>query len=115
LFREKRSTWTVRGWKEKDKEGKEIMVGEEIPTDKEQESPNCEQGKEMLTEKTDENDVEMNDDVDKVFEKEIAMEMKDVLKTSWSAKGRDAVRDVFKRACVVHCPNKAMIRFVDTL
>ena len=88
------------------------MVGEEIPTDKEKEMPT---EKELTTNKenVDDKDVEMNDEVDKVFEKEIEMEMKDVLKTSWSAKGRDAVRDVFKRACVVHCPNKAMIRFVS--
>ena len=86
------------------------MVGEEIPTDKEKEMPT---EKELTTNKENVDDVEMNDEVDKVFEKEIEMEMKDVLKTSWSAKGRDAVRDVFKRACVVHCPNKAMIRFVS--
>ena len=89
------------------------MVGEEIPTDKDKEI-STEKEKEKFTDKenVDEKDVEMTDEVDKVFEKEIEMEMKDVLKTSWSAKGRDAVRDVFKRACVVHCPNKAMIRFV---
>ena len=86
------------------------MVGEEIPTDKEKEMPT---EKELTTNKENVDDVEMNDEVDKVFEKEIEMEMKDVLKTSWSAKGRDAVRDVFKRACVVHCPNKAMIRFAS--
>ena len=86
------------------------MVGEEIPTDKEKEMPT---EKELTTNKENVDDVEMNDEVDKVFEKEIEMEMKDVLKTSWSANGRDAVRDVFKRACVVHCPNKAMIRFAS--
>ena len=90
------------------------MVGEEIPTDKEKEIP-TDKEKETPTENVVDNDVEMTDDVDKVFEKEIEMEMKDILKTSSSAKGRDAVRDVFKRACLVHCPNKAMIRLVFTV
>ena len=96
------------------------MVGEEISKEK---PKTDETAKEEVTgneEKSDTgNDVEMKetedeekgkDDVDKVFEKEIEMEMSEVLKTSWSGQGRDAVRDVFNRACLVHCPNKAMIR-----
>jgi tetratricopeptide (TPR) repeat protein len=53
---------------------------------------------------------EAKDDVDKAFQKEIETEMSDVCKTSWFGHGRDAVRDVFRRACLVHCPNKAMVR-----
>ena len=37
-------------------------------------------------------------------------EMSMVCKTSWESKGRQAVRDVYNRACLVHCQKKAMIR-----
>ena len=112
-IREKRSTWTVRGWKETDKEGNEVMVGEEIPKEKEKvEEKEKEKEKERIEEKekTETDNGENADIDDKVFEKEIEIEMSDVLKTNWLGQGRDAVRDVFNRACLVHCPNKAMIR-----
>ena len=114
-IREKRSTWTVRGWKETDKDGNEIMVGEEIPKEKENVEEKVEEQTEEKETKPDNGDaetkdVENKDIVDEVFEKEIEIEMSDVLKTSLLGQGRDAVRDVFNRACLVHCPNKAMIR-----
>ena len=33
-LREKRCTWTLRGWMGKDKEGKEVLMAEEIPKEK---------------------------------------------------------------------------------
>ena len=37
-------------------------------------------------------------------------EMSLVPKTSWESKGRQAVREVYRRACLVHCTKKAMIK-----
>ena len=37
-------------------------------------------------------------------------EMSLVPKTSWESKGRAAVREVYRRACLVHCTKKAMIK-----
>ena len=123
-IREKRCTWTVRGWKQLDKDGNEVMVGEDladkadkdaekesVAAAKESRSPNTESGADgdLQGGKSDAG-VGAVDDVDQVFEKEVEFEMKDVCKTSWLHQGRDAVRDVFNRACLVHCPNKALIR-----
>lgn len=82
--------WTLRGWKETDKDGNEIMVAEEIPKPKSVE--------EVIEKRS-------NDD-----ENAIATEMSNVCKTSWSnLEGQDSVRNVFKRGCYIHCPNKALI------
>lgn len=115
-IREKRCTWTVRGWKQVDKDGNEVMVGEEITSKDDEESGDVskqskssedadDDGKDVADEKA-----ANVDDVDHVFAKEVEFEMRDVCKTSWMNQGREAVRDVFNRACLVHCPNKAMIR-----
>ncbi len=91
-IRKRRCMWTLRGWKETDKEGNEIMVAEEIPEQKESKESDS-----KAPEKTSE-------------EKEIDDEMASVCKTTWSGQeGQEAVRNVYKRACFVHCPNRAMI------
>jgi hypothetical protein len=46
------------------------------------------------------------------FLKDIESEMSTVvISSAWLEKrGWEAVRDVYKRACIVHCPKRAVIR-----
>lgn len=124
-MREKRCAWTLRGWKDKDKDGKEIMRAEEVhvedsvPSDKNiSEDKKQSEAEETKGEEEKSGDKEDDGDGD---EKEsgnsqgneqslIDSEMSLVCKTSWEGKGRQAVRDVYNRACLVHCQRKAMIR-----
>ena len=141
---EKRTSWSMRGWKETDKDGKEIMVGESIPDpSKSIKSTNQDSSEEINVEeksngndksylheegtKIDENVVYSKEDlhpttsvaeddgadhtvINTAFEKEIESELTDVLKTSWTHSGVESVRDVYKRACIVHCPRRALIK-----
>ena len=60
------------------------------------------------------------DNIEKIAEEEekekgeqqvaVDSEMSLVPKTSWESKGRQAVREVYRRACLVHCTKKAMIK-----
>ena len=146
-IREKRTTWSLRGWKETDKDGKEVMVAEPIPdTSASQEaSERFEQnyeGKENECNKKDDIEENLNNSeafkvnenlvysaedlnetpkiaeeeeidntvVNTFFEREIDNEMTDVLKTSWTSTGVESIRDVYKRACIIHCPRRALIK-----
>ena len=118
-IREKRCTWTVRGWKQVDKDGNEVMVGEDMAAkeDEEQNDESKARESQRVDSAVDDGKSDAGDgekaadvDVDHVFEKEVELDLKGVCKTSWMNQGRDAVRDVFNRACLVHCPNKALIR-----
>ncbi len=117
-LRERKCMWTLRGWKETDKDGNEIMVAEEIPkpvskdvkakdneaNDKEsgdKEPDDCEPNQNLKP--SEEN--EKNTD-----EKNVEDEMSSVCKTTWSnLEGQEAVRNVYKRGCYIHCPQKALI------
>merc|ERR1712080_53844 len=57
-----------------------------------------------------EDEEQENTIVNTYFEREIDNEMADVLKTSWSNSGVESVRDVYKRACNIHCPRRALIK-----
>ena len=132
-IRDKRTSWSMKGWKETDKNGKEIMVGE--PISDFSKSKTCENKSETTDEaKANEENLILNENIvyskedlhpnrssiaeedmehaviNTAFEKEIESEMTDVLKTSWTHSGVDSVRDVYKRACVVHCPRRALIK-----
>jgi hypothetical protein len=131
-MREKKCTWTLKGWKDKDEDGNEIMRAEEISEvdlrreeadDKRKEGKDKEEGEGMEVDEDKENDgskdnVEVEDVKDKEEEapaktdqqNKIDSEMSLVPKTSWESKGRQAVRDVYRRACLVHCTKKAMIK-----
>merc|ERR1719370_1400469 len=78
-----------------------------------------EDGNADLPEESDEEDVhndeeEANEALDSStnYSKPVADEMEGVVASSaWQeATGWEAVRDVYRRACVVHCPRKAVIR-----
>ncbi|CAB4053989.1 PRPF39 [Lepeophtheirus salmonis] len=162
-LKEKRCAWTLRGWKEEDEEGNEVMrvVSEPVSFEDqtisqekdENTSMECEEhsshdvkdfGKENETQEpsvsnenhpctsTDtksrenclptETDTLDNistslscddriDEISKAFQKEIEAEMSTVLKTSWSNDiNYEAVRSVYKRACHIHCPSKALVQ-----
>ncbi len=173
-IREKRCTWTLRGWKGTDKDGNEVLMAEEVPKEKPRKtdkSASPQQGsdekptpeaaadeqidedsaeEEKVTEeeeKATESDEAVKEnqakeeekgtekalgdggkqvgteecstetppeeDAPGFHQKAINMEMSDVTKTPLqqeSTKGREAVRDVYKRACIVHCPKKAVIK-----
>ena len=95
-LRERKCMWTLRGWKETDEDGNEIMVAEEIPKEKKDDT-----SKDTPTKDTPEKNPE---------EKEVDDEMASVCKTTWSnLEGQEAVKSVFKRACYIHCPHKALI------
>ncbi len=168
-IREKRCTWTLRGWKGKDKEGNEIMIAEEIPTvkdakdkkdkggkttdaspDEDKTLPEAEADeqkdedegeseiasqaittedetlKDIIAEDDEEGGATKSQEGDENKDEEtreappeedkpgfhqraIDREMNDVTKTAHHD-GREAVRDVYKRVCIVHCPKKAMIK-----
>lgn len=169
-LRERRTTWTMKGWKvdKEDEEGNKIqvMVAEEIPEKSKEEESKAEEEKgepsdkteDETTNKTDddkaedeatekmedsevchqngkaesednsgfpavpmdselshsgdnvENGESVNDDTND--ERNVEREMMSVVNSSaWLEKrGWEAVRDVYKRACIVHCPRKAVIR-----
>ena len=137
--REKRCTWTLRGWKETDEEGNEIMVAEEIPSSevtkkssddkgKDSEIKNGVEEKENQENRSLEEEAQLEEPEKEPFEKNtevtendkdqqnaefhqqaIDKEMFDVLKTSSNLKEVEAVRDIYKRACIIHCAKKAMI------
>lgn len=106
-IRDKRCTWTVKGWKQVDKDDDDIP-DEKEGEEREKEIETTEESSPTNGGKVDPSGTQ--DEVDKVFEKEIELEMSDVYKTARLTEGRDAVRDAFRRASLVHCPNKAMIR-----
>ena len=165
-IREKRCTWTLRGWKGKDKEGNEILMAEEIPKQKERSSEqppkekqaklNCpntppivdqvedsrtspevaadEQIDEEKTAEEEEEDKsnskgegdkshpkeeeEKEDVIGPVAEvppddsaDEPAQDLRQKVDDKEESKSAyEIVRDVYKRACIVHCPKKAMIK-----
>ena len=133
-IRDKRTSWSMKGWKETDKDGKEIMVGEPILEIHESNKSNNESdatdipsvdrddstlNRNIVYSKEDLHPTQtstMEDDssdhavINTAFEKEIESEMTDVLKTSWTHSGVDSIRDVYNRACVVHCPKRALIK-----
>lgn len=114
-IRDKRCTWTLRGWMEFDDEGHAVMKASEISEkDKEEE-------KKKMAKEDDENkttnttEQQTTQDASKPSECESAQdminnEMSLVLKTSWDNQGKQAVRDIYKRACIVHCRKKALIK-----
>lgn len=140
-IQERRTSWSMRGWKEKDRDGKEIMVGEAISDSVESNKLKSNETDNLMEEtsstiatthtqedcKINQNIVYSQEDlhpttasaletesenivIDTAFEKEIESEMTDVLKTSWTHSGVESVRDVYRRACVVHCPKRALIK-----
>jgi tetratricopeptide (TPR) repeat protein len=96
-MREKRCTWTLRGWKETDKDGNEIMVAEEAPGAKaqgrssESEVPAESNGSEEARSKSEDAITAPPD-------------------PSEGTKWHDVVRNVYSRACVTHCPKKANVK-----
>ena len=120
-LREKRTTWTLRGWKDTDEDGNEIMRAEEIPEGDKKRDGEEENGGGDTMEAVVDDDKENDASKDNVGEKEggaekgeqqvaVDSEMALVPKTSWESKGREAVREVYRRACLVHCTKKAMIK-----
>ena len=93
--------WTLRGWLETDKDGKEIMVAEEIPKEKPKQ---VEKNKDDQKENTeDENSLPKNDDQQNENVNEIPKDYSDLI-------AQEAVRRVYDRACYRHCPTKALIK-----
>lgn len=143
-MREKRCTWTLRGWKDKDKDGKEVMRAEEVEVpakkakmdegavkDKEEQEEAAQEKAEKEKEEKAAEEKHMNmigpvvdapavaDAATESTEESssgakeqstVDSEMSGVLKTSYDGSGRQAVRDVYHRACVVHCPKRVLVK-----
>ena len=119
-MREKRCTWTLKGWKDHDEDGNEIMrATEEVDNKKGGDGGGEKENGGMEVDDDKENDAG-KDNIDdgksqeegEKGEQQVAVdsEMSLVPKTSWESKGRQAVREVYRRACLVHCTKKAMIK-----
>ena len=90
-IRERRCMWTLRGWMETDEEGNEKMVAEPIP----QEKARVEN---VITEEVD--DVSKEVTKDEPIENEIH---------GTENQHHEEVRKVYRRACEIHCHEKALI------
>ena len=105
--------WTLRGWKETDDDGNEIMRAEEIsekPKEKphDEDSPKDGQNDSNKDEKND-NEKENDSVNENVNENGNGNEISETSKTSWNnAEGIKAVRKVYRRV-YTHCPTKALI------
>ncbi|XP_059091219.1 uncharacterized protein LOC131886822 [Tigriopus californicus] len=109
-IRDKRCTWTLRGWMEFDDEGHAVMKAAEI-------SEKNKGGKTIVQEHDAKTTLETPVEGDEATPSDaqsaqdtIDNEMSLVLKTSWENQGKQAVRDIYKRACIVHCRKKALIK-----
>ena len=103
--------WTLRGWKETDDEGNEIMRAEEI-SEKPKEKPHDEDSPkdgQNDSNKDEKNDNEKENDSVNENVNENGNEISETSKTSWNnAEGIKAVRKVYRRV-YTHCPTKALI------
>ena len=91
-IRERRCMWTLRGWMETDEDGNEKMVAEPIPAEKPR----------TIDKDTSEN----IEEIDKEVSTEKQAESSHILTVE---DHHEEVRKVYRRACDVHCHEKALI------
>ncbi|XP_023326591.1 uncharacterized protein LOC111700016 [Eurytemora carolleeae] len=142
-LQDKRTTWTMRGWRETLKDGTQVMRAEKITTkdleaekaetaekkekaaaelkadegfekdgDKENENNENKENEETDKDEKAEGEKEGSEKETKTYSNDIDAEMSMVvISSAWMEKrGWEAVRDVYKRACIVHCPKRAVIK-----